>query len=420
MRGTSGRGALWSTTPQPVRYDRTMTLLIDPPSVASRGMLWSHLASDRSLDELHAFARSLGIPGRGFDRDHYDVPAQRYDAVVAAGAVPVSSREVVRRLRASGLRRRKAQSLGRRAVGQPLTRPRRLRAGDEVAVVAPAGPVPADRLAGGLRVLDSWGLRVRPGRHVYDRSDYLAGVDADRADDFMRAWTDLGISAVFAARGGYGTQRIIDLLDWVRLVDAGPKVLCGFSDLTALHQGFAAILGLVTIHGPVVTSLGVADAETVEHARRILFESESALELIGGHDTTALVPGVAEGILVGGNLSLLAAEVGTPASRRARGSLVLLEDCDEEPYRIDRSLTQLLRSGWFDGVRGILLGSWVRCGTPDQMRRLLADRLTGLGVPILCGLPIGHGAANHAVPLGVPARLDTSAGTLTLIGPALA
>jgi muramoyltetrapeptide carboxypeptidase len=405
--------------PQPVRYDHTMTLLIDPPSVASRGMLWSHLASDTSLDELHRFARSIGIPGRGFDRDHYDVPAQRYNSVVAAGAVPVSSRELVRRLRASGLRRRKSESLGRRAVGQPLTRPRRLRAGDGVAVVAPAGPVPPDQLEAGVRILEKWGLRVRLGKHVYDRHDYLAGVDADRADDFMRAWTDPGISAVFAARGGYGTQRIIDLLDWGRLVDAGPKVLCGFSDLTALHQGFAAILGLVTIHGPVVTSLGVADADTVEQVRRILFEPESALELIDGHETAVLVPGAAEGVLVGGNLSLLASEIGTPLSRRARGSLVLLEDCDEELYRIDRSLTQLLRSNWFEGVQGIVLGSWMRCATPEQVLRVLTDRLIGLDVPVLWGAPIGHTTANHAVPLGVPARLDTSAGTLTLIQPAL-
>jgi muramoyltetrapeptide carboxypeptidase len=399
-----------------------MTLLIDPPNVAFRGMLWSHLASDTSLDELHAFAQSQGIPARGFDRDHYDVPAQRYDSVVAAGAVPVSSRELVRRLRAAGLRRRKSESLGRRGVGQPLTRPRRLRAGDEVGVVATAGPVPVDRLQTGVRVLEAWGLRVCLGEHVYDRHatfDYLAGRDADRAAEFMRAWTDPGIRAVFAARGGYGTQRITDLLNWGQLVQAGPKVLCGFSDLTALHQGFAAILGLVTIHGPVVTSLGFGDSETVEQVRRILFEPESALELIGGHDTTALVPGVAEGVLVGGNLSLLAAEVGTPLSRRARGSLVLLEDCDEEPYRIDRSLTHLLRSGWFEDVRGVLLGSWLSCGAPEQVQRVLTDRLTGLGVPILWGLPIGHGASNHAVPLGVRARLDADAGTLTLIQPAL-
>jgi muramoyltetrapeptide carboxypeptidase len=400
-----------------------MALLIDPPNVASRGMLWSHLTSDTSLDELHRFARSMGIPARGFDRDHYDVPAERYDSVVAAGAVPVSSRELVRRLRAAGLRRRKSESLGRRGVGQALTRPRRLRAGDEVGVVATAGPVPADRLEAGVRVLESWGLRVRLEKHVYDRHeslDYLAGLDADRASDFMRAWCDPRIRAVFAARGGYGTHRITDLLDWGQLVEAGPKVLCGFSDLTALHQGFAAILGLVTIHGPVVSSLGVAEPDTVEQVRRILFEPESALELIGGHNTTPLVPGVAEGVLVGGNLSLLAAEVGTPLSRPARGSLVLLEDCDEEPYRIDRSLTHLLRSGWFEDARGVVLGSWVRCGTPEQVRGVLADRLTSLGVPVLWGLPIGHGTANHAVPLGVRARLDTGAGTLTLIQPALA
>jgi muramoyltetrapeptide carboxypeptidase len=396
-----------------------MALLIDPPNVAYRGMLWSHLASDTSLDELHAFARRVGIPARGFDRDHYDVPAQRHNAVVAAGATPISSRELVQRLRDAGLRRRKSESLGRRAIGQPLTRPRRLRTGDELAVVAPAGPAPVDRLQAGVRVLESWGLTVRLGKHVYDGYDYLAGLDVDRADDFMSAWTDPLIRAVFTARGGYGTQRMIDVLDWAKLVQAGPKVLCGFSDVTALHQGFASILGLVTIHGPTVTSLGAADASTVDQVRRLMFEPESALELTGGADTMALVPGVAQGVLVGGNLSLLAAEVGTPLSRPARNSLVLLEDCDEEPYRIDRSLTHLLRSGWFDGVRGTALGSWDRCGPPDQVRSVLADRLTPLGVPILDGLPVGHGTANHALPLGALAQLDATAGTLTLMQPGL-
>ena len=396
-----------------------MALLIDPPNVAYRGMLWSHLASDTSFDELHDFARRIGIPARGFDRDHYDVPGQRYDAVVAAGAMPVTSRQLVQRLRDAGLRRRKPESLGRRAVGQPLTRPRRLRPGDEVAVVAPAGPVRVERLQAGVHVLESWGLQIRLGKHTYDGQGYLAGADAHRADDFMSAWTDPHIRAVFTARGGYGTQRMIDLLDWRKLVQAGPKVLCGFSDITALHQGFAAILGLVTIHGPTATSLGVADAETIDQVRRVLFEPESALELANGPDVAAVAPGVAQGTLVGGNLSLLAAEVGTPLSRPARNCVVLLEDCDEEPYRIDRSLTQLLRSGWFDGVSGIALGSWVHCGTPEQVSKVLADRLTNLGVPILGGLPVGHGTANHAVPLGVPARLDANAGTLTLTQPAL-
>jgi hypothetical protein len=132
---------------------------------AGHGRLWSHLASDSSYAELHRFAQSLGIPRRGFDRDHYDVPAERYDEVVAAGAVPVSSRELIDRLGAAGLRRRKSQTLAPRRPGRPLLRARRLSRGARVAVVAPAGPVPDERLEAGLAVLRSWGLDVSVGEH---------------------------------------------------------------------------------------------------------------------------------------------------------------------------------------------------------------------------------------------------------------
>src|SRR4051794_34741670 len=192
------------------RQAHRVTLLIDPPNSPGHGRLWSHLASDRSYDELHAFAQSLGIPQRGFDRDHYDIPAERYDVVVAAGAVPVTSRELIARLKAAGLRRRKAETLAPKRPGRPLIRAPRLRAGDIVAVVAPAGPVAEDRLDAGLAVLESWGLDVRVMERVRGtdrRFGYLAADDAARAGDLMRAWCDAGVRAVFAARGGGGGQR---------------------------------------------------------------------------------------------------------------------------------------------------------------------------------------------------------------------
>jgi hypothetical protein len=251
-----------------------VTLLIDPPNAHGHGRLWSHLASDTSYAELHRFAQSLGIPQRGFDRDHYDIPAERYDSVVAAGAVPVSSRELIARLLAAGLRRRKAETLAPKKAGRSLIRAARLRPGDRVAVVAPAGPVLPDRLDRGLAVLESWGLSVTVGAHargVHERFGYLASDDAARADDLMRAWCDPDVQAVFCARGGYGVQRMVDLLDWESIAAAGPKVLVGFSDVTALHQAFATRLGLSTVHGPVVTSLGSGDDESRAHLRSLLF-----------------------------------------------------------------------------------------------------------------------------------------------------
>jgi muramoyltetrapeptide carboxypeptidase len=396
-----------------------VTLLIDPPNAPGHGRLWSHLASDRSFEELHDFASSLGIPRRGFDRDHYDIPAERYREVLAAGAVPVSSRELVRRLHAAGLRRRKGAGPGPRLPGQELLRPAPLAAGDTVAVVAPAGPVPPDRLEAGLEVLRSWDLQVREGAHVRARHrelTYLAADDDLRAGELQEVWQDPAVRAVFCARGGYGALRLVDLLDWSALARCPVKPLVGFSDITALHQAFARHLGLATVHGPVVTSLGDADPGTREHLRRLLCEPDTVTTFF----PTPLAPllpghtgGRAAGTLVGGNLTVLAAGIGSSAAMPATGSIALLEDVAESPYRLDRSLTQLLRAGWFDGVRGVVAGQFVRCGAPEAVRRVLADRLGPLGVPTLIEAPVGHVAHNRAVPLGVPVRLDADAGTLT-------
>jgi len=393
-----------------------VTLLIDPPNSAGHGRLWSHLASDTSYDELHRFASLLGIPRRGFDRDHYDIPAERYDEVVAAGATPVSSREIVVRLSGAGLRRRKPVTLAPRRPGSPLLRPRRLGAGDRVAVVAPAGPVPEERLHPGIEVLESWGLRVVVGAHsrgTHERFGYLSATDAHRAADLADAWCDPEVTAVFCARGGYGVQRMVDLLDWPALARAGPRVLVGFSDVTALHQAFAARLGLSTIHGPAVSSLGAGDDESRAHLRVMLFEPAEGTTLTPTPATT-LVPGRADGVLVGGNLALLAAEAGTSTWRPATGGIVVLEEIGESAYRLDRLLTQLLRAGWFDGVRGIALGDFTDCPSPEAVRDLAMDRLAPLGVPMVSGLPVGHERRNLAFPLGVPATLDADAGTLVL------
>ncbi|HET6624782.1 MAG TPA: DUF4031 domain-containing protein [Nocardioidaceae bacterium] len=398
-----------------------MTVLIDPPNSAGHGRLWSHLASDASFEELHRFAAGIGIPSRGFDRDHYDIPAERYAMVLAAGATPVTSRELIARLLGAGLRRRKPETPAPKKPGRSLIRAPRLRAGDVVAVTSPAGPVPADRLDTGLGVLESWGLSVTLMDNVrgeHERFSYLSATDAERAADFMHAWCDPSVTAVFCARGGYGAQRMVDLLDWTALGSAGAKVLVGFSDVTALHQAFAARLGISTIHGPVVTSLGAGDDESRAHLRSLLFEPEPGLTLTPA-PVPALVGGRAEGVLVGGNVALLAAGIGTPDAQPAAESIAVLEDVSEELYRLDRLLTQLLRAGWFDKVRGIAVGQFTGCGTPDSVRRLVEDRLAPLAVPMLRDVPTGHVDRNLAFPFGVPAVLDADAGTLVLREPAL-
>ncbi|MCN9242664.1 LD-carboxypeptidase [Streptomyces sp. RY43-2] len=307
---------------------------------------------------------------------------------------------------------------------RPLTRPPRLAPGARVAIVATSGPIPEQRLAAGLDILRGWDLDPVAPPHVLDAHPdlaYLAGNDADRAADFQAAWCDPDVSAVLCARGGYGAQRMVDLLDWDALRAAGPKALVGFSDVTALHEAFANRLGLVTLHGPMAAGADfLKSARAQAHLRATLFAPES-VRTITSSTAMTLVPGRVRGVTLGGCLSLLASELGTPHARSgARGGLLMIEDVGEEPFRIDRLLTQLLRSGRLEGVAGIALGSWEGCGPYEELRPVLSDRLGVLGVPVVEEFGFGHGPDALTIPFGVAAELDTEAGTLTLEAPALA
>ncbi|WP_405728483.1 LD-carboxypeptidase [Streptomyces sp. NBC_00028] len=303
-----------------------------------------------------------------------------------------------------------------------LVRPSRLAPGARVAVVAPSGPVPEERLQAGLDVLRGWDLDPVVAPHVLDRHGeftYLAGTDADRAADLQAAWCDPAVDAVLCARGGYGVQRMIDLLDWDAMRAAGPKVFVGFSDITVLHEAFAARLGLATLYGPMAAGIDfIKSTRAQDHLKATLFTPETVRTIASGG--TPLVSGRARGVTLGGCLCLLAADLGTPYARpSARGGLLCLEDVGEETYRLDRYLTQLLRAGWLDGVRGVLLGSWQDCDPYAGVRALLVDRLGGLGVPVVEEFGFGHGDGALTIPFGVAAELDADSATLTLREPAL-
>lgn len=309
----------------------------------------------------------------------------------------------------------------------PLTRPARLCAGAGVAVVSPSGPVPADRLEPGLAVLRDWGLDVMTMPHVLDVHpdlDYLGGTDARRARDLQDAWCDPAVDAVICAQGGYGAHRMVDLVDWDAMRAAGPKVFVGYSDITVLHEAFALRTGLATLHGPMVgTEAFLKDPRTQESLRATLFEPET-VRTLGIDGARALVPGRARGVTYGGCVSLLAAGLGTPHARTsARGGLLVIEDTTEDPYSLDRILTQLLRAGSLDGIAGVACGSWAGCGPYEQVRAVLADRLGPLGVPVVEELGFGHGPTGLTIPLGVTAVLDAPANggraTLTVEEPAL-
>ncbi|MFJ3218065.1 LD-carboxypeptidase [Kitasatospora sp. NPDC086801] len=308
--------------------------------------------------------------------------------------------------------------------GQGLTRPLHLRPGDHIAVLAPSGPIDSQRLTDGCAILRSWGLRVTVAPHVLDTHPtlgYLAGTDTDRAADLQSAWLDPTVDAVICARGGYGVHRMVDLLDWDAMRAVPPKPFIGFSDVSSLQEAFAQRLGIATLYGPMSAAASfITDGPTAEHLRRTLFEPTTTTVLTSP-TATALVPGRARGVTAGGCVHVLAAERGTSAARPSyAGGILILEDVNEHPYQLDRLLTQFLRSGAFDGVAGIALGSWEGCGRLDRVRDVMLDRLAPLGVPVIWELGFGHCPSTLTVPLGVPAVLDADAGTLTLEVPALA
>lgn len=380
-----------------------MTIFIDPPTWPGHGRFWSHMISDTSYAELHDFAASVGIPPRAFERDHYDVIADRYEAVVAAGARRASSREIVIMLHRAGLRRRH-RSLLAPPLGRPWPPP--LVPGDLVAVVSPSGPVTSERLASGVALLESWGLRVRLGQHAlsaYHALPYLAADDRDRASDLTAALTDPEVRAVWATRGGYGAQRMVDLVDWRAARAAGPRWLVGFSDITALHTRAGRELDLVTLHGPGLGSVEqLADPASVAALRALLEPRVLAGAVLA--EGVSVVSGTAQGRLVGGNLSLLAADVGVESPPET-AAIAVLEDISEDGYRIDRLLTQLLRSRWFDQVQGVVVGDITTGGATGLATAVIAERLAGLEIPVITDIAVGHGARNLALPLGAAVRL---------------
>ena len=309
-----------------------------------------------------------------------------------------------------------------------------------MAVVAPAGPIPHARLVQGIAVLERLGFDVRLGAHVLGREGYLAGTDRERALDLVSLWARKDVAAVFCARGGYGTARIVDALT-PAFLRRHPKVFCGFSDITTLHAACARA-GLVSFYGPMVAwdlahgatrpprsrakAVALATATAISRTggfdeaslRAMLMESGKG-QVVGSPAVEPIVRGRATGRLVGGCLSMLVATLGTPEEIDTAGAILVLEDEMESPYRIDRMLTHLRRAGKLERVRGIVLGDFPECHPEKdagyELVDLLKDRLGDLGVPVAWRFPIGHTLQpNVTLPLLARVTLDAGKGTLTV------
>jgi muramoyltetrapeptide carboxypeptidase len=316
------------------------------------------------------------------------------------------------------------------AVGKPP----RLRPGDVVGLVAPAGfSDDLEELEQIKGTIAGMGLVPKVGEHVLTRYGYLAGTDVQRAADLNAMYADKDVRAVFAVHGGWGSARILPHLDW-KTIRANPKLLIGFSDVTALHLAFAAQAGFPTIHAP--NAANGWQEQTWNSFWSLAFQGGTPLLLNPdpGPDTllqerwrTATIRGgKASGRLLGGNLSVLAALVGTPYLPDFSGAILFIEDTGEAEYRIDRMLTQLGQAGILRRVAGVVFGQCTGChiDVPDYsgftLPQVLAQHLVPLGVPAFSGALIGHIANQFALPVGVRAEIDAGAGSIRILEPAVA
>jgi len=293
----------------------------------------------------------------------------------------------------------------------PFTLPPPLRPGDTVAVIAPSSAFEHVLAWTGMGFL-AQRYRVRFRRDLFTRTGYLAGPDARRREELVEALTHPDVRAIFAARGGYGANRFVHDLAWDALA-RGPRWIVGFSDITALHVE-AARVGVASVHGAHVTALGRSDARTRAPLLQLLEDPAGERRFSG---LATLRPGSAEGPLFGGNLTLLHACAAAGRLCIPDGAVLLLEDVTERPYRLDRCLATLHVGGHLRRVAAVLLGDFDQCDPgPDRVTTadVMRDHLLPLGVPVIAGLPVGHGYRNEPVILGGRAVVEAYPGEATV------
>ncbi len=281
-------------------------------------------------------------------------------------------------------------------------------------VIAPASAFDTASFQASVAVLQAANIRLRFRSDISTRTGFLAGSDERRLEELLAALDAPDSDVIWAARGGYGVTRLLPQVPVERIRDAG-KIVIGFSDVSALHARWLAA-GLPSIHGSMVARFGQEPPDVQARLLSLLASGEAPAPLSG----KGLVPGVAEGLLTGGNLMVLSALCGTPYQPDLQGCVLLLEEVGERPYRIDRLLVQCAQAGLFKGIAGIAVGEFKDCEQADgsaTSAQVLAEHLPKLGVPVLTGLPVGHGVVNMAVPFGRRVRLDVDAGALTFLEP---
>ncbi|SMD37356.1 muramoyltetrapeptide carboxypeptidase [Reichenbachiella faecimaris] len=314
--------------------------------------------------------------------------------------------------------------------GLQLIKPKALKKGDTIGLITPASAVTRQAFEKAVDNLESMGFEAKYSENMSVRKGFLAGTDQQRLDDLHQMFKDPNIDGIVCARGGYGSGRLLSKINY-DLIKANPKVLMGYSDITALLYGIHKKTGMVCFHGPVGAS--EYSEFTEKGFERVLmkgktakFDVPKAWEEIEdpAFQTLPIVAGVAEGALVGGNLSLMCSLMGTPYDIDFKDKIVFIEEIGESPYRVDRMLTQLLNSGKLSQAKGIAIGVFKGCETkPDDpdfalstsLENVLKDRFSNFNIPVLYGLPIGHIDDNATLPFGIQAELDVEKASLKLL-----
>jgi muramoyltetrapeptide carboxypeptidase len=313
---------------------------------------------------------------------------------------------------------------------ETLIKPERLRLGDTVGIVAPASPPPDPKaIDRAIESLESAGFKPKLGNCVRERHGFLAGNDRDRAADIMEMFSDRNVKAVMCLRGGYGSARLLNLLDF-EVIRRNVKIFSGFSDITSLHCAMINKVGMITVHAPMLHG-GLLFKKSLEFARasflRTIMEPKPSGSIVAGLEekkNSVVRKGVVEGQLIGGNLSVLCATLGTPFQPSFKGKILFLEDIGEKPYRLDRMLTHLLNAGILQQVAGIAVGVNRDCEDTDEAKQteyrqssadVFKERLSELGVPVVVDLPFGHVDLHATIPIGARARLDGDNGDLSVL-----
>ncbi|MDD3920832.1 MAG: LD-carboxypeptidase [Eubacteriales bacterium] len=316
-----------------------------------------------------------------------------------------------------------------------MIKPKHLSPGDTIGVISPSsGPWQRSEIWRGIDTLKAWGFNVKVGKNAYKNYYYLAGDDQSRAEDLNAMFQDDEVDAVFCSQGGYGAGRILHLVDY-EAIRKHPKIFLGYSDITALHLAIMKKCDLVTFHGPTVT--GMYGETLTQYRKSQLFKAVMSNAPVGNIELAdkkngyvlKITPGKVKAPIVGGNLTLICSSMGTPYEIDTKGKILFFEDLDTEPWIMDHMLTHLLNAGKLQEAVGIVAGKCSNCepnkydaGFHSQwsLEDLLFDRLQPLGIPTICGLPMGHTRNLATLPLGMMANLDANAGKLTIVETATA